>query len=142
MAVDYKAIADRAEALVGLDVSRHTDAFETMKDETEVVQVEEHYESEVAMMSRLGVTQAEAILDKIVGAVSPRVKRMIESDRGINLADPQTQALISELVSNNILTQVEAGQVLEPTQITNLKWPGLRPGYVQNALEKRVAGKV
>lgn len=141
--IDYKAIADRAVEIVGsADEAQHMTAFDAMKDETVTTTKSEHFESEIGLMSRLGVQDADTILTKIEAAVPARVQRMIQSDRGINLADPQTQALVGALVQGGVLTQAESDALLAPLSSTSLRWTGLRAGYVQDALRKRAAGEV
>ena len=141
--IDYAAIADRAVEIIGsADESQHMIAFDVMRDETVSTQRAEFFESEIALMSRLGVQDADAILSKIEAAVPPRVQRMIQSDHGINLADSQTQALVGALVQGGVLTQAESDALFAPLTVTTKRWPDLLPGYVQDALRKRANGEV
>lgn len=140
MSVDYKGIADAV-----LDGEDAETAFARLSAETiEQPPPAEIYESELGLMSRLGVQLADTILTKIDGAVSERVVRMIRSERGINLADPQTAALVAGLVQAGVLDQAtEADQLMEPTLPTQVaKWPGLKLGHVVNAIEWRAGGMI
>jgi hypothetical protein len=138
MSVDYKAIADAV--LPGED---YEIAYARMSAETVTEAVTgDVYESEISMMSRLGVTMADTILTKIEAAVPARVQRLIQSERGINLADPQTQGMVAQMVAGGVLTQDEADALLAPLSVTKPKWPGLKPGYVQNAIEWRAQGAI
>ena len=141
--IDYAAIADRAVEIVGsADEVQHMVAFDAMKYETVSTQRGEYFESEIGMMSRLGVQDADTILTKIESNVPARVQRMIQSDRGINLADSQTQALVGALVQGGVLTQAESDALFAPLTVTTKRWPDLLPGYVQDALRKRANGEV
>lgn len=135
---DYKAIADAV--LPGED---YETAYARMSAETVTEAVEgQVWMTEIGLMSRLGVTVADAILTKIEAAVPPRVQRLIQSEQGINLNDPQTIALVNGLVAASVLTQDEADALLAPLSVTKPKWPGLKPGYVQNAIEWRAQGAI
>lgn len=142
--IDYAAIADRAVEIIGsADEAQHLAAFDVMRDETIGEPVSGAvFESEITLMSRLGVADADAILTKIEANVPARVQRLIQSERGINLADPQTQGLVAQLVQGDALTQDESDALFAPLTTTRVRWPGLLPGYVQDALRKRAAGEV
>lgn len=138
MSVDYKAIADAV--LPGED---YETAFARMSAETVTEAVTgDVWESELGIMSRLGVVLADTILTKIEGAVPARVQRLIQSEKGINIADPQTQGLVASLVAGGVLTQAEADALMAPLSVTRPKWPGLKPGYVQNAIDWRAQGVI
>ena len=142
--IDYAAIADRAVELIGsADEAQHMAAYQQMKDETVTTQVSGPvFETEIDLMSRLGVQDADTILSKIEAAVTARVQRLIQSERGINLNDPQTQGLIAALVQGGALTQGESDMLMAGLTSTALRFHGLRSGHVQNALQKRAAGEV
>jgi hypothetical protein len=136
MSVNYRAIADAV-----LPEEDYQTAFARMSAETVTETVEgEVWVTELSIMSRLGVVLADTILTKIEAAVPARVQRMIQSDKGINLNDPQTLALVNGLVAATILTQDEADALLAPLSTTKPKWPGLAPGHVQNAMQWRAGG--
>lgn len=136
--VDYKAIADRASELTGTVEEIHA----AMAAESTTQTLDANWETELAIMSRLGVEQADIILGKIESAVPPRVQRMIQSERGVNLADPQTLGLISQLVAGGVLTQAEADALLASNTETVLTWPGLTLWQVRDAIAMRAAGEV
>lgn len=139
--MDFSAIADRAVAIIGsADPAQFQMAYDAMITETESVALTENYETERAVLSRLGVTTGDAILTKIESAVPARVQRLIQSETGINLADPQTIGLVASLVSASVLTQADADALLASNTVTQPKWPGLKAGYVYDALTKRAAG--
>lgn len=144
MTISYQAIADRAVVIVGsADPVQHQAAFDTMAAETTTTMADALWESELSIMSRLGVTAADTILSKIETAVgSDRVTRMIRSAKGVNLADPQTIGLINSLVAASVLSQAEADALLSVNQIVTPVWPGLQLGHVQNALELRQRGDI
>lgn len=138
MKVDYAAIAD---AVQPGEVAEQ--AFTRMAAETVTTPVVgDVYESELGLMSRLGVHDADAILSAIEAAVPERVTRMIRSDRGINLADPQTQGMVAQLVAGGVLTQADSDKLLATLTKTEPAWPGLKLGHVINAVEWRAAGRI
>jgi len=136
--VDYKAIADRASELTGTTEEIHA----LMAAETTIQALEANWETELAIISRLGVAEADTILSKIEAAVSPRVQRMIQSERGVNLADPQTLGLIAQLVAGGVLIQAEADSLLASNTETVPTWPGLTLWQVRDAIAMRAAGEV
>lgn len=142
--MNYAAIADRAQEIGG----DYLTAFSVMAAETEIVTLEANWESRLAILSRLGVAMGATVIGKIEAAISadPNLPDilidMVRSERGVNLADPETIGLIGALVAGGALTQAEADALLASNTETTAKWPGLKPGHVQNALEQRAAGEV
>lgn len=140
---DFTAIADRAVEIIGsADPSQFQTAYDVMKDEEKTQNKESNWESELAIMSRLGPIEADTILTKIESAVPARLVRMIQSERGVNLADPQTIGLISSLVAAKVLTQAEADDLLATNTEDVAAWPGITKGQVYDALSLRAGGKI
>jgi len=86
----------------------------------------ERYENAIGLMSAIGSGTAAIILEKLDLAKSsiPALKWAmfaIQSDRGINIGDPETQTLLDTLATNNILTETERDLVknlaIEPSSI-------------------------
>lgn len=142
---DYSAIADHAVEIIGsADETQYEAAYAVMVTEAVLQPVDGPvYESELGVMSRLGVMLADQILGKIEAAVPARVQRLIQSERGINLNDPQTSGLVDGLVAAGVLTSEERDALMAPVEPQTVpRWPGLLPGHVQNALQWRSAGRV
>ena len=140
---DFTAIADRAVEIIGsADPSQFQTAYDVMKDEEKTQNKESNWESELAIMSRLGPIEADTILTKIESAVPARLVRMIQSERGVNLVDPQTIGLVNSLVAATVLTQGEADDLLATNTETVTAWPGITRGQVYDALSLRAGGKI
>ena len=138
---DYKSIADRAVQIIGsADPAQYDLAYSTMVSETVTELLTSSWHNELSIISKLGLTNGNTILDKIAGAVPSRVQRLIQSDKGVNLADNQTIALLNSLLTANVITSAEMNSLTALTSTTKPKWPGLKPGHVQNALEFRAGG--
>ena len=143
MRVNYKAIADRAEAIIGsADSLQYEIAYDAMILETTTTDLESAWYNEIDLMSTLGASEADALLDKIEANVSPRMVRMIQSEKGINLADPQTKGMLAALKAGGAITAGEETSLLDLTKEDKSDWPGLKNGHVQNALEYRAGGIV
>jgi len=152
MAVDYKAIADRAQAIIGSpDPSKYVTAYNTMATET----VTRQKPGEVRLnrrlvMRELGVATAAALLAKVAAgidatALDADTKAYLKAEingEGIDLKHQETQAMLQSFVNGGVLTTAEMDQLLGLLSETAPAWPGLLPGQVQNALEKRAAGEV
>jgi len=142
--IDYKAIADRAFEIGGTT----NDVFEVMKSETETVVLTDNWETRLAILSRLGIAQGAEVLARIEAAVeaSPELPDiiidMIRSERGVNLADPETIGLVNMLVSVGALSQEQADALLATNTSEQLRFPGLRAGHVADAVRMRYAGEV
>jgi hypothetical protein len=146
--VNYSAIADRATEIIGsADPAQFQTAFDAMVSETESTVLTENFESELAVISRLGISEGVTVLETIKAAALQQLgvdtlTRLIESERGVNLADPQTIAFVGALVTGGALTQAQADALLSSNTVTEPKWPGLKAGIVQDALRQRVGGEV
>lgn len=146
--IDYKAIADRAVAIIGsADPAQFQSAYDAMVAETTEVTKADNWEGELAVISRLGISTAVTILETVKAAALQQLgvatlTRVIESERGVNLADPETVAFVNALVAGDALTQAQADDLLASNTETVKTWPGLKTGYVRDALEMRVRGDV
>ena len=151
--VDYAAIADRAEQIIGsADPAKYQLAYDQMITETTThTKPGEVRMNRRMVMGALGAATGDAILAKVfVGldnsglsaAGIASIKADIDTGEGIDLNNPETQAMLQGFVNAGILTQAEMDQLMSLTQETVPAWPGLLPGHVQNALEKRAAGEV
>lgn len=139
MRVNYVAIADDAQANGD---ATYQAAFTRMSAETVTEPKTEAFYSELSLMSELGVTLADTILNKVEAAVSPRLVRMIQSEKGVNLADAETLTLLESLKVAAVIDQSEQDALVALTSETKPKWPGLKPGHVQNAMQMRVGGLI
>lgn len=141
MAVDYKAIADDVAANGDADYQA---AFARMSAETVTEDLPSVRITEAGVISRLGLTDGEAILDAIESApmTSPRVKRLIQLPDGINLADAAAKGFINALQAGGHITPAQKTMLMDLTRETKPKWPGLQPGHVQNAIDWRSEGKI
>lgn len=146
--MNYSAIADRATEIIGsADPAQFQSAFDVMASETESTTLSENFESELAVISRLGISDGITVLETIKAAAAQQLgvntlTRLIESTRGVNLADSQTIGFVSALVSAGALTQAQSDALLASNTVTKPKWPGLKPGIVKDALRQRVGGEV
>ena len=152
MAVDYKAIADRAEQIIGSpDRDRAADAYNVMSAET----VTREKDGEVRMnrrmlMRELGAMTADALLQKIktgienAGFSTDTVTYLLDeiNGEGLDLKHPETQAMLQNFVDGGIMTQDDLDLLLGLINETIPAWPGLKLGEVQNALEMRANGEV
>jgi len=76
----------------------------------------ERYENAIGIMSALGAVTGAAILEKLDQAKAgiPALKwAMLAMDdpQGINLGDPETQAMLDDLATGGVITQAEADAV-------------------------------
>jgi len=76
----------------------------------------ERYENAIGIMSALGAVTGAAILEKLDQAKAgiPALKwAMLAMDdpQGINLGDPETQAMLDDLATGGVITQLEADAV-------------------------------
>jgi hypothetical protein len=79
---------------------------------TSGTQLVDRYENATGLMSALGTSTAATILEKLeqAKATIPVLKwamYSIVSSEGINIGDPETQAMIDELVAGDVLTNIE-----------------------------------
>jgi hypothetical protein len=145
---DYAAIADRAVGVIGsADPAQFQTAFDAMIDETKSVSLAENWETELSVISRMGMATGVAVLEAMKAAGQSTfgtdvIKRLIESPRGVNLADPETIGFVAGLVSAGAVSQADADKLFETNTQSEPKWPGLKPGTVRNALEQRAAGDI
>jgi len=66
------------------------------------------------------------------------LKQINIDQSGLDLSKPA----IAELVNGLPISQAGKDALFNAATITSKKWPGLKPGYIQNALQKRAAGIV
>jgi hypothetical protein len=146
--MDYAAIADRAVEIIGsADPAQFGSAYDVMAGETVTETLAENFESELAVISRLGIADGITVLETVKAAATQQLgvdtlERLIESERGVNLADPQTIGFVGALVTAGALTQEQSDALLSSNTVTSPKWPGLKRGHVQDALRKRAEGQV
>lgn len=116
------ANADCAQHVVTNDMPPDPDYFEkdssiaaifNMPTGTRLI---ERFENAIGIMHSLGAVTGAAILEKLDQAKSqiPALKwamLAMNSDRGVNLGDIETQQMLDALVVANVLTQAEAESV-------------------------------
>lgn len=76
----------------------------------------DRYIDAVGLMAELGTATGAAVLGKLDAAQAavPALKWAmiaLQSDRGINVGHPETQAMLDDLAQANVLTQAEADSV-------------------------------
>lgn len=143
MKVKYKEIADRAVEVLGvLDITRWEEAFNAMKLEGVVALKDSAWYNEILLMSELGTMEADALLTKIESAIPARVAKLIGSEKGMNLVDPQVAGMMNSILGGGAITQVEHDSIMGLASEFKFTWPDLKAGHVQNALEYRAQGKV
>jgi hypothetical protein len=84
----------------------------------------ERFENAIGLMSALGSGTAAVILEKLDAAkVSvPALKwamKAIESDKGLNLGDPETQETLDELVTGGVLTSQEVESIKNLAKVSS-----------------------
>lgn len=137
---DLSDVRIRAIELIGsADPSQAQSAFDVMVNEQTLETKTDNRESELSIMSRLGITKAETILGKIEAYLNSqgltRVIRMIQSERGINLADNETKTLLAGLQAGGVLTESEVNDLLASNVEQYQTWPNLQLWQVKEALQ-------
>jgi len=143
-ATNFAAIADRAVEIIGsADAAQAQTAFDAMSAET--VQAGDNWETELGVISRLGMSVGVTILETMKAAGQSTfgtdvIKRFIESTRGVNLADPQTIGFVMSLVTAGAITPEQADALLATNN--EPKWRSLTIDQVTDALTMRAAGEI
>lgn len=140
MRVDYKAIAD---ADPGGDL---TTAFLAMAAETETKSRGVHKVTQLEIANQTGMAVATRFRDGLDSAVTDGlvpgwVVGALDAD-GIDINHPSTQGAMDGLVTAQKLQQDDVDAIIAMGSETVNVWPGLKEGYLQNAREKRAAGKI
>ena len=130
--VNYKAIADEAE-----QYGDYQSAFDVMSLETETEYKElssnnlrewsTTHQDDYTLLKNDGNVLAEMALKQINIDASPLDMRK-ESVRGF--------------VSALLISDIGKAALLEAATVKITVWQGLKPGHVQNALQKRAEGKI
>ena len=140
---NYTAIADRAVELIGsADPAQYQAAYDLMIEETITQDKAEARYSELDILSELGAVEGDAILGRVEAGVSARIQRAIQSENGIDLADPQSKEMLTALKASGAITQADYDALIGLTSETVDVWPGLKPGHVQSALRWRQEGEI
>lgn len=125
----YKDIKADADANAETD---YNVAYARMSVQTVNEDKAEALVTEADVLSGLGTATGDSVLDLIEANVSARVTRLIQN-KGINMADPESKAQVEALRA--FIGDTAADWLLAQAVETKPKWPGLKPGHVQNALE-------
>lgn len=133
-------VKTRAVEIIGsADEAQAEAAYKAMVTETEITMLDDNWETELGVVSRLGMSVAVPLLETMKAAglqlfQTDIIKRMIESQRGVNLADAQTIAFVDGLVAQGAVTQADADALLATNTETKPKWPDLQLWQVVEAL--------
>lgn len=142
MQTDYAAIADRAVELLGeINPVRWEEVVSVMQAETITRDKQDARYTDLDILRDLGSETGDALLDKIEAAVKPRVSRMIQSV-GLDLAHNETKSVLQQLLTAGAIDQTDYDALIGLTKETVPRFPGLRPGEIQNALQWREAGEI
>jgi hypothetical protein len=136
--VDYKLIADSDP---GGDLQA---AFDTMAAETvsKTPEVYVNYTNLMAVDLALA-GQLSAIIKAAVDAGTlPEVVHIRLNNGGLNINNPSSGYVLQGFVEAGYLTQAEKDTIMAMGVVTTKKYPGLKPGHVQNARQKRAEGIV
>lgn len=137
--VNYTKLADE-------DVGGTLDAaFATMSAAGTTVTTQEHLMSYLSIANQVDFATSmalEAVVKAaVIGATLPTWVDTILNTTGIDVNNPQTAALVNSLVAGTF-TQVMADAIIATGGALELTYPGLQPGHLQNAREKRLAGDI
>lgn len=137
MNIDYAAIADQAVGIIGsADPLQYQAAFDQMASETKTIQkTGEVRMNDREIVAALGKIVAYPILDALEFVLVPREIRWLQGD-GLDLNNADVKAFVGTLDQS---TQDAVNALLVDTV---LSWPGLKSGYVHDALQMRQAGAV
>lgn len=115
-------------------------AFAAMNTETETVSrglyrvtpmmIAREHDSDLADRFYAGL-EAAVVANKM----SAWALRFFESD-GVDVNDAKTLAKLAEIKAAGALVQADIDLVLSMGDETVKKWPGLKPGHIQNARQK------
>lgn len=148
MRIGNPAIADRAAEILGeVNESRHLEAFDVMKAETETVDVD---------IPTTEIVKYLMLFDKwlpIKESADVAAKKTIDAFTifdSFNFSDPKTGALVknklSEMMDNlvtaTLINAADKAAIMAMGSKENPVWPGLTPGYVQQSLRERQEGKI
>jgi len=134
---DYAQIADRAiEVLGGLYPDKWEEVAPILMAETITREKTSARYTDLDILRELGMETGGAILDKLEAVLPARVVQSMQ-DQGIDLAHSETKKTLQLLVIGGAISQPDYELLLALTNETVPRFPGLRPGEVQNALEWR-----
>lgn len=131
MSVNYKLIADNDPG------GTLEDAYTAMSAETVTTapKVMVTYRKVAASVNLEASAELEA---SVIASVDvPDWVNIALADGGINVNDPQTEGLLSTLVSPQT-----ASAILDMGIVTDPKYPGLKIGHLSNARQMRTEGRV
>lgn len=141
--INYSAIADRAVEIIGIaDPAQYQVAYDVMVAETDTIPVSRELRiTEGEILSGMGLSNGAAFIDKLVASIHASALRLLQA-KGINVIDAESKAVMTNLLNGGTINQDEYDWVASYYSETIARWPGLKPGHVQNALEKRIGGQI
>lgn len=134
MNVNYAVIADEVQTGEDADAAYTRMSAETVSNAKASAKV-----TEAMVLSGLGMTAGVALLTALEQALPGPVIRVLQSE-GINVADPEAQAVIESL--RGTIGDDAADWLLAQAIEVKPRWPGLKPGHVVNAIEWRTEGLI
>lgn len=138
----YTPLADRAVEILGsVDVSRWEEAAGQMMTETITRSKGVARYTDLDVVRDLGMADGGVLLDKLESVLPQRIVRAMQ-DIGIDLAHDETKAVLLQLKTESAITADEYDTLIGLGVETAQRFPGLRPGEVQNALQWREEGIV
>jgi hypothetical protein len=139
--IDYTAIADYCAANGWTDPQI---AFGVMSVETETQTVDIETRDILAYISlvdkRLAIEESTATAAKKARLAFIDFPSFRITENAAYLA--RLTAIIDELVTEGLLDATDKAAILGLGETTKQKWPGLKRGHVDNALEWREAGEI
>lgn len=143
MNVDYKAIADKAVEIIGsVDPAQYQDAYDAMILETKSIPVTREVRiTEQLILAGLKKDKGGDFISRLEGQMSPTETRVFR-DIGIDVSHESTRDTLQDLFNATAITKDQHDWVKSHYNETVPAWPGLRPGYVQDALRKRQGGEI
>lgn len=107
-------------------------AYNRMKDETVTVAKSEALVTEADVLGGLGMSSGSTLIAQLEAALPAPVIRVIQS-RGIDMAHAESQAQVEALRAT--IGNTAADWLIAQASETKPKWPNLKPGYCQNAMQ-------
>jgi len=102
------------------------------------------------ILAELGVMTGASILADVVSGINASpldaaTKAYLVAeidDEGLDLAHPETQAMLQSFVDSGIMAQASYDGLIALTIDTPQRFPGLKRGHIQNALQLHIGGNI
>ncbi len=154
MNVDYKAIAERVwqqwPSASHVDTDVVIDIYNELKSEMQSDGLlPERRTTEQELYKILGLQAAGEFMDSVElaitsGDIRPVIldwlKGNIDAGDGLDVCNPEVRIALSTMASAEMLSPASVDVVLALGEKSAPKWPGLKPGHVQDAMRMHPNG--